>query len=208
MAATSVTSHISQPAATTAPKLLLVGNPNVGKSVIFGYLTGQYVTVSNYPGTTVEVSRGAMRYGGADWQVIDTPGVNSIVPQSDDERVTRDLLISAQPDLIVQVADAKNLRRTLLITSQLVEFQKPMILVLNLMDEARDRNLEIDAKGISELYGIPVIETVAIDGEGLDQLHKLLGRARIPNDPLKVQRQQFLSDETTGSLPAALTVEW
>lgn len=208
MAATSVTSNVSQSAVTTAPKLLLVGNPNVGKSVIFGYLTGKYVTVSNYPGTTVEVSRGAMRYGGSDWQVIDTPGVNSLIPQSDDERVTRDLLISAQPDLIVQVADAKNLRRTLLITSQLVEFQKPMILVLNLMDEARDRNLEIDAKGISELYGIPVIETVAIDGEGLDQLHKLLGRARIPNDPLKAQRQQFLSEETTGSLPAALTVEW
>ena len=200
MAATSVTSNVSQPAVTTTPKLLLVGNPNVGKSVIFGYLTGKYVTVSNYPGTTVEVSRGAMRYGGADWQVIDTPGVNSLVPQSDDERVTRDLLISAQPDLIVQVADAKNLRRTLLITSQLVEFQKPMILVLNLMDEARDRNLEIDAKGISELYGIPVIETVAIDGEGLDQLHKILGRARIPNDPLKTQRQQFLSEEKNGDI--------
>ncbi len=208
MAATTVTSTATQPAATAAPKLLLVGNPNVGKSVIFGYLTGKYVTVSNYPGTTVEVSRGAMRYGGADWQVIDTPGVNSLVPQSDDERVTRDLLISAQPDLIVQVADAKNLRRTLLITSQLVEFQKPMILVLNLMDEARDRNLEIDAKGISELYGIPVIETVAIDGEGLDQLHKLLGRASIPNDPLKAQREHFLSEEKTGSLPAALTIEW
>ncbi len=208
MAATSVTSNVSQPVVATTPKLLLVGNPNVGKSVIFGYLTGKYVTVSNYPGTTVEVSRGAMRYGGSDWQVIDTPGVNSLVPQSDDERVTRDLLISAQPDLIVQVADAKNLRRTLLITSQLVEFQKPMILVLNLMDEARDRNLEIDAKGISELYGIPVIETVAIDGEGLDQLHKILGRARVPNDPLKASRQQFLSEEMTVGLPAALTVEW
>src|SRR5689334_24522251 len=78
------------------PRLLLVGNPNVGKSVIFGYLTGKYVTVSNYPGTTVEVSRGKFRYGGRDWEVVDTPGVNSLVPQSDDERVTRDMLLAAR----------------------------------------------------------------------------------------------------------------
>ncbi len=211
------TSPPAQAVATHVPKLLLVGNPNVGKSVVFGYLTGKYVTVSNYPGTTVEVSRGGMRYGGKDWEIIDTPGVNSLVPQSDDERVTRDMLISGQPDLIVQVADAKNLRRTLHITSQLAEFGIPMILVLNLMDEARSRNIEIDAAGISELFGIPVIETVAIDGEGLDQLHKMLGRARVPQDPLSAERKNLLTSEElagtpiaqgTAAIPAALTVEW
>jgi ferrous iron transport protein B len=87
-----------------------------------------------------------MRYGGHDWEVIDTPGVNSLVPQSDDERVTRDMLIKGKPDLIVQVADAKNLRRTLLVTSQLAEFGLPMILVLNLMDEARSKHIELDAE--------------------------------------------------------------
>ena len=207
----------SETAATRPPKLLLVGNPNVGKSVVFGYLTGKYVTVSNYPGTTVEVSRGKMRYGGHDWEVIDTPGVNSLVPQSDDERVTRDMLINGKPDLIVQVADAKNLRRTLLVTSQLAEFGLPMILVLNLMDEARSKHIEIDAAGLSELFGIPVVETVAIDGEGLDQLHKLIGRARVPKDPLKDARAELLTHEhvselwpenTVASLPKALTIEW
>ena len=202
---------------TRKAKLLLVGNPNVGKSVVFGYLTGKYVTVSNYPGTTVEVSRGAMRYGGRDWEVIDTPGVNSLIPQSDDERVTRDMLITGQPDLIVQVADAKNLRRTLLITSQLAEFGIPMVLVLNLMDEARSRNIEIDAAGLSERFGIPVIETVAIDGEGMDQLHKILGRARVPKDPLLAARQALLEHESfagtpiekgTAHLPLSLTIEW
>ncbi len=205
-----------QPTATQHPKLLLVGNPNVGKSVVFGFLTGKYVTVSNYPGTTVEVSRGKMRYGGRDWEVIDTPGVNSLVPQSDDERVTRDMLIKGQPDVIVQVADAKNLRRTLLVTSQLAEFGLPMILVLNLMDEARSKHIEIDAAALSELFGIPVVETVAIDGEGLDQLHKLLGRARVPNDPLKAARAALLTHEhvsellaeSTTALPKALTIEW
>ncbi|MBS1808953.1 MAG: ferrous iron transport protein B [Acidobacteria bacterium] len=202
---------------TRKSTLLLIGNPNVGKSVVFGYLTGRYVTVSNYPGTTVEVSRGAMRYGGRDWEVIDTPGVNSLIPQSDDERVTRDMLITGKPDLIVQVADAKNLRRTLLITSQLAEFGIPLILVLNLMDEARSRNIEIDTAGISERFGIPVVETVAIDGEGLDLLHKILGRARVPKDPLAENRQQLLEHESfagtpiekgTGHLPISLTIEW
>ncbi len=207
----------SPPVDTRKLKLLLVGNPNVGKSVVFGYLTGKYVTVSNYPGTTVEVSRGAMRYGGRDWEVIDTPGVNSLIPQSDDERVTRDMLITGKPDLIVQVADAKNLRRTLLVTSQLAEFGIPMVLVLNLMDEARSRNIEIDATGLSERFGIPVVETVAIDGEGLDQLHKILGRARVPKDPLQEARQELLEHESfagtpiengTAHLPLSLTVEW
>jgi ferrous iron transport protein B len=204
-------------AATRKPKLLLVGNPNVGKSVIFGHLTGKYVTVSNYPGTTVEVSRGAMRYGGRDWEVIDTPGVNSLVPQSDDERVTRDMLLKSDPDVIVQVADAKNLRRTLLVTSQLAEFGRPMLLVLNLMDEARSRNIEIDAAGIGELFGVPVVETVATDGEGLDVLHKMIGRARVPVDPLAADRRELISrpdfagtlvSSGKANLPAQLTVEW
>lgn len=220
---TAITEHadrhtsLESPTAVHKPKLLLVGNPNVGKSVVFGYLTGKYVTVSNYPGTTVEVSRGAMRYGGRDWEVIDTPGVNSLVPQSDDERVTRDMLLKSEPDVIVQVADAKNLRRTLLITSQLAEFGRPMLLVLNLMDEARSRGIEVDAAGIGELFGIPVVQTVATDGEGLDELHKMIGRARVPVDPLADERRRLLASPEfagmiaaggTSSLPVQLTVEW
>lgn len=208
---------IEQETTTENPKILLVGNPNVGKSVIFGYLTGKYVTVSNYPGTTVEISRGTMRYGGRNFDVIDTPGVNSLSPQSDDERVTRDMLINSQPDLIIQVADAKNLRRTLLITSQLVEFGLPMVLVLNLMDEARSRNIEIDAAGLSELFGIPVVQTVATDGEGLETLHKMMARAKVPKDPLTDSRRRLMDGEAfipelfsaeTKKLPAQLTVEW
>jgi ferrous iron transport protein B len=207
----------SSDATAGAPKLLLVGNPNVGKSVIFGYLTGKYVTVSNYPGTTVEVSRGRMRYGGRDWEVIDTPGINSLVPQSEDERVTRDLLLAAKPDVIVQVADAKNLRRTLLLTSQLAELGAPMLLVLNLMDEARSRGVEIDVEGIGKLFGIPVVPAVAIDGEGLYTLFKTICRARTPHDPLAAPRERVLDHEAltrllaadeTRRLPWQLTIEW
>ena len=179
---TSVNANSIKPVATKAPRLLLVGNPNVGKSVIFGFLTGKYVTVSNYPGTTVEVSRGTMRYGGRDWEVIDTPGVNSLVPQSEDERVTRDLLLEAAPDVIVQVADAKNLRRTLLLTTQLAEFGAPLVLVLNLMDEARSRNIEIDAAGLSQRFGIPVVPAVAIEGEGLRTLFNTICHAAVERE--------------------------
>jgi len=91
--------------------IILVGNPNVGKSVIFNALTGSYVTVSNYPGTTVDVSRGTGRFAFEKFQVIDTPGVNSLTAHSEDEKVTRDILSKSDVACIVQVADSKNLKR-------------------------------------------------------------------------------------------------
>ena len=97
--------------ATSSPpdikKIILVGNPNVGKSVVFRLLTGSYVMVSNFPGTTVEVSRGKMRVGDVLYEAVDTPGVNSLIPQSEDEWVACEILLREKPDLIVQVADAK-----------------------------------------------------------------------------------------------------
>ena len=127
-------------------RIALVGNPNVGKSVIFGALTGTYATVSNYPGTTVEVTRAAARVDAA-VEVIDTPGVNSLTPNSEDERVTRDILLGGV-DSVVQVADAKNLARALVVSLQLAEASLPFVLVLNMMDEAADRGLVIDAARI------------------------------------------------------------
>src|SRR4030042_552507 len=104
-------------------KVILIGNPNVGKSVIFNYLTGKYVTVSNYPGTTVELSSGTMSAHGKKVQVIDTPGINSLIPMSEDEKVTRDILLKETKPYLVQVMDAKNLRRGLLISLQLLEMK-------------------------------------------------------------------------------------
>lgn len=180
---------------STRGRITLVGNPNVGKSVIFGYLTGRYTIVSNYPGTTVEVSRGEMRFGGRDYEVVDTPGTNSLDPQSEDERVTRDILLSEPPDILIQVADVKNLRRTLLLTSQLAELGRPMLLVLNLMDEARQRGITVDRAAISETFGIPVVETVAPYGEGLSDLSKALGRASVPKNPLAPEEAAHVAAE-------------
>ena len=200
--------------AATSGKIVLVGNPNVGKSVTFRILTGNYVLVSNFPGTTVEVSRGRMQLGGREYEVVDTPGVNSLIPQSEDERVTCEILLREKPDIIVQVADAKNLRRTILITSQLVEFGIPMVLVLNMIDEAEDRGIHIDAEGISKLFSIPVVETIAIYAKGKKQLQNaILSAQHRPLNPMATrmaERKNIPRLETVQNMsaPAFLTAQW
>lgn len=153
-------------------KVLLIGNPNVGKSALFGLLTGKYVTVSNYPGTTVEVTYGNAVLNRKRTLVIDTPGVNSLVPMSEDEKVTRDILLTDRAGVVVQVADTKNLRRGLLITLQLAEMDVPFILDLNMDDEAKSRGILIDQDKLSDLLGIEVVKTVAIRRSGIDKLLK------------------------------------
>src|ERR1044071_3033291 len=113
-------------------RVALVGQPNVGKSVVFGRLTGRYVTVSNYPGTTVAVTKGRALVGNEVCDVIDTPGVNALDGTiSEDERITCGVLRSSQSDIVVQVADARNIRRALMLTAQIAAFGKPMLLALN-----------------------------------------------------------------------------
>ncbi|OGB90107.1 hypothetical protein A2625_04770 [candidate division WOR-1 bacterium RIFCSPHIGHO2_01_FULL_53_15] len=158
-------------------KIALVGNPNVGKSVIFSHLTGMYVTVSNYPGTTVEVSRGAGTIARHKYEVIDTPGMNNLIPSSEDEKVARDLLLNECPDLVIQVADAKNLRRTLLLTLQLKAMGFPIILNLNMMDEAEQRRIEINVKKLSELLDVVIVSTIATDGIGVWELKETIDQA-------------------------------
>jgi ferrous iron transport protein B len=159
-------------------KVLLIGNPNVGKSALFGLLTGKYVTVSNYPGTTVEVTYGNAVLNKIRSVVIDTPGVNSLLPMSEDERVTRDMLLSDRAQVIVQVADAKNLRRGLLITIQLAEMGVPFILDLNMDDEAKSRGILVDQEQLSKILGIEVVKTVAIRRSGIDKLLKGIQQPR------------------------------
>ncbi len=161
--------------------IALVGNPNVGKSVIFNHLTGDYMTVSNYPGTTVDVSQGMAWISGESYQVVDTPGVNALIPYSEDEKVTRDLLLKDTPDVVVNVLDAKNLQRALMLTLELIEYRIPMVLALNMMDEALDRGISIDMKRLSALLGVPVVSTVAVTGEGLADLKRAVNQACVPS---------------------------
>jgi ferrous iron transport protein B len=192
-------------------KIVLVGNPNVGKSVIFRMLTGSYVLVSNFPGTTVEVTRGKLELAGITYEVVDTPGVYSLVPQSEDERVTCEILLNEEPDVIIQVADAKNLRRTLLVATQLSEFRRPMVLVLNMMDEAQERGIEIDTEGIAELLSVPLVETVAIYSQGKRQLLLAIQNAKEPKRPMEsspVEGRAAEAKAGCGGLPLNLAMEW
>jgi ferrous iron transport protein B len=161
----------SQPAKQRM-KLVLVGTPNVGKSVIFNLLTGSYVTVSNYPGTTVEVTRGTAKYNQQIYEVIDTPGMYSLLPITEEERVTRTLLLQEKPDVVVHVVDAKNLERMLPLTLQLLEAGLPVILAVNMMDEADAIGRQIDLDKLSEILGIPVVGTAAALNRGIEQLKR------------------------------------
>ncbi|MBN2655135.1 MAG: ferrous iron transport protein B [Nitrospirae bacterium] len=155
-------------------KIALLGNPNVGKSVIFGLLTGKYVTVSNYPGTTVEITRSSINLNKSRYLLIDTPGVNSLVPMSEDEKVTRDILLNEEPSNVVQVGDAKNLKRTLLITIQLAEMGMPSVLALNMADEATEKGISIDIGKLKEFLGIEVVSTIAPQRKGIRELKEAM----------------------------------
>ncbi len=158
--------------------IALVGNPNVGKSMLFHRLTGQYVIVSNYPGTTVEVARGTLKpHGMADVVIIDTPGIVAFPPRSEDEAVTARVLLQEDLRALIQVGDAKNIRRTLHLAVQLAEMGLPMALALNMMDEARARGLSLDIEVLSHALELPVVATIATRGQGVTDLLQSLGGA-------------------------------
>ena len=153
----------------TGGSIALVGNPNVGKSALFQCLTGQRVTISNYPGTTVEVARGISKVL-SDVAMIDTPGVIAFPPHSEDEEVTARVLLNEPLKAVLQVGDAKNLRRTLLLSVQLAEMEIPFVLALNMMDEARFRGVAISFEHLRQALASPVVPITAIHNEGIDEL--------------------------------------
>lgn len=153
-------------------KILIVGSPNVGKSMLFNRLTGTYVTVSNYSGTTVEVSRGRTRIGQEDFEIVDTPGMYSLLPITEEERVARNILLQEKPVVVIHIVDAKNLEKMLPLTLQLIEAKLPMILVLNIIDEAEKIGMHIDTNYLQTELKVPVVATVSTTGRGIDILKK------------------------------------
>ena len=158
-----------------AKKIVLVGNPNVGKSVFFNALTGIYVDVSNFPGTTVDISHG--KFGGD--LVMDTPGVYGISSFNDEEKVARDVILAA--DIIVNVVDAVHLERDLFLTLQVIDTGIPMVIVLNMMDDVKRQGLKIDLKKLEAELGVPIIPAIAVKGIGVKELKAKLYSARVGN---------------------------
>ncbi len=168
-------------------RIVLMGNPNVGKSVIFSQLTGARVMISNYAGTTVEFTRGEIRVGNQVHQVLDAPGTYSLDATCRAEEVAVDLVGGA--DVVINVVDSTNLERNLHLTAQLLERGVPMVVALNMVDEAGHKGINIDVPSLSALLGVPVIPTIALSGEGLKDLIDALATAR------KGDKMPLVSDE-------------
>jgi len=175
----------------------------VGKSALFAALTGLHATISNYPGTTVEITAGTLPGGG---RLTDTPGLGSLLPSSEEERVTRDLLLEERPEAVVVVADEKNLVRGLSLVLQLGEMELPCVLCLNMADEARARGIHVRARALEEALGVPVVRTVATRHQGVARLLDALGRASLAS--LRVDYGRALEEEAArveARLPASLS---
>lgn len=159
-------------------KILLMGNPNVGKSVFFSRLTGVRVIASNYPGTTVEFTKGYLKLGEEMAEVMDVPGTYTLEPTSKAEEVATEMLKNG--DLVIDVVDATNLERNLFLTMQLLEKDIPVIVALNVWDDTKHRGIHIDVKKLEQLLGVPVVPTVAVTGEGMKELVTRIHEAASP----------------------------
>jgi ferrous iron transport protein B len=187
--------------AENARTVVLVGNPNVGKSVVFNALTGVYVDVSNFPGTTVSLSSGKL--GESD--LVDTPGIYGVSSFNDEETVARDIVLSG--DVIINVVDSVHLERDLFLTLQLLDMGKPMVVALNMVDEARREGLGIDRDLLEDLLGVPVIEMVAVKGVGVDELKSAAHCcARAGHADHDFEDELMALAERVGSRPDALMI--
>jgi len=170
-------------------KILLMGNPNVGKSVVFSRLTGVRVIASNYPGTTVGYTSGKMKLGEDIADVIDVPGAYTLEPTSEAEEVARKMLDTG--DVVINVVNATNLERNLYLTLQLLEKNVPVIVALNMWDDTKHHGINIDLDKLRELLGVPVVPTIAVTGQGLKELVDNIPRAVSPPQPVRSHDERW-----------------
>jgi ferrous iron transport protein B len=159
-------------------KIAIVGLPNTGKSQVFNNLTGEYALVANYPLTTVEMKRTRCEIGGEPYEVIDTPGLHCLYIHSEEELIVRDMIFTNVPDIIIQCIDANQLKQSLTLTADLLELGIPIVISLNAIDETARRGVWIDSGRLSRLLGVPVIESITVDGLGTRELKDSLSGAR------------------------------
>lgn len=158
-------------------KVLLLGHPNVGKSVLFNRLTGANIVESNYPGTTVDFTRGSLQLGDKSAEIIDVPGTFSLAPHGKAEQVAVRMLEENKSAVVVCVLDATKIERGLYLALSTIEAGYRVVVALNMWDEARQKNIKIDSEELRDLLGVPVVPTVAISGEGIKELVEALERA-------------------------------
>ena len=182
----------------------LAGNPNSGKTTIFNALTGSRQQVGNYPGVTVEKKQGLCRYQGRRFNVVDLPGTYCLSAYSEEERVDRRYIIEDRPDVVVDVVDASNLERNLYLAVQLMEMRVPLVLVFNMADVARQRGLVFDIPHLSQLLGVPIVETVGNKSEGIDDV--LAAVAEMADNPRPPAVNVRFGDEIEKELEHLTTI--
>ena len=159
-------------------KILLMGHPNVGKSVFFNRLTGANVTESNYPGTTVDYTKGWMKIGGEDVELMDVPGTFSLDPKDKAEEVAVAMLHESKDAKVISVIDASKIERGIYLALEIIEEGYPVVIALNMWDVAEDKNIRIDIDNLERILGVPVVPTTAISGEGIKELVSRLKEAK------------------------------
>ena len=201
-------------------KIALAGNPNCGKTTIFNAITGENRKVGNYPGVTVEKIEGNITFEGQDINIIDLPGTYSLTAHSLDEVVARNYIIDEKPEVVVNIVDSSNLERNLYLTTQILELNVPVVLVLNMGDVAERKGYKIDVKKLSDLLGVPIVETIGTKKVGMDELikvaietannpEKALKKLRKPNYGSEVEPHvQELADDFAKHCPENLRPRW
>jgi ferrous iron transport protein B len=158
-------------------RIALAGQPNCGKSTIFNALAGYKAVTANFPGKTVRYTLSSVTFGGKTFEIVDLPGTYSLTSMDLAELEARKYILSGQADVVINVIDASLLSRSLEFTIQLMDMDIPMVICLNMMDEARRKGIYIDTVKLSEILGLPVVETIAVKGQGLENLFSAAGRA-------------------------------
>ncbi|MEA1925532.1 MAG: FeoB small GTPase domain-containing protein [Candidatus Altiarchaeota archaeon] len=158
-------------------RILLMGNPNVGKSVFFNKLTGIDTIQSNYPGTTVDYTKGYVRLKGREMEIIDVPGTFSLEPKDKAEEVAVKMLEENKDSVVVCVLDASKIERGLYLALEVIERGYPVAIALNMWDDARAKKIDIDVKKLETILGVPVVPTIATTNEGLKELVSRIGDA-------------------------------
>jgi len=164
----------------------LIGNPNVGKSVIFNNLVpGARQHVGNWPGKTVEKKEGQFHHNGVEFRLVDLPGCYSLTARAVDELIARDFMVEAKPDVVVDIVDASNIERNLYLTLLLLELEANVVVVLNMYDVAEEKGYKIDARKLSDQLGVSIVPTVATRKLGMEELKEAILRAAEAKAPRK-----------------------
>jgi len=167
-------------------RVALIGNPNVGKSLVFNNLTGGKAHIGNWPGKTVEKKVGRCMFKGVEMEIVDLPGTYSLTANSIDELIARDYIVKERPDVVIDIVDASNLERNLYLTLQLLELEANIVIALNKFDIAKDLGYEINVDELSRLLGVPVVPTVATTKEGMEELKEVVIKAAKEKDKRRI----------------------